>query len=818
MNSLVSYNWLKEYVDLKGVTPDEFAKRVSLSGPGIEKIYPQGADLDKVVVGHVLEVNPHPNADKLRIALVDIGEKTPATIVCGGSNLEVNQWVAVALIGARVKWHGEGELITLAPAEIRGVKSDGMICGASEIGLADAFPHGEREILDLSLVGAHGMRPGLSLSDFLDLSSDSVMDIEVTSNRVDAMGMVGMAREASAILDKKMIWKPVHLPQPLLRKEGSHADRSLTLTKGEIKRGLSVSVTAKKQCPRYMAIKMDGVSVEPSPWWMKRRLLSAGLRPINNLVDISNYVMLELAQPTHMFDAAKLEGGINVRFAHDGEMIKALDGKEYKLEDSILVIADKKKPVAIAGVMGGEETGVSASTTSVIIECANFEPVCIRRGARKINLQSDAQLRFEKGLSTQALPEALARVVELVKELAGGHIASNATDVAAGKYSPVKYSIGVEEVNALIGVPVARTEMVGILKRLGFIVTATAKKISVVVPWWRDHDIEDGRDLVEEIARVKGYANIPGIVPCDVASRPMEPELYWEKQVRDISKGAGMTELYTYSFIPKELVTKAGYDPKGMLHVQNPLSTDFEVMRTTLLPGLLQIVSENRERFPEQRLFEVSNVYYPNAADWSDLPDEQLEIGALFMGMKNPWRHAKGYVEHLLSEMGISGVEWKRLSDDAFWHPGRSAQAFRGEELIATIGEVSPKIAAQFKLDGPVGLVDIPFEKIIPDASHARQFISIPAFPEAKRDLAVMVDQETEYEELAKVIRTVDSLITNVEWFDTYVGKNLPENKKSVAMHFTFSASDRTLESGVVDGLMEKIQSTLKQKFGAEIR
>ncbi len=811
MNSLVSYNWLKEYVDLRGVTPDEFAKRVSLSGPGVEKIYPQGVDLGKVVVGHVLEVSPHPNADKLRIALVDIGEKKPATIVCGGSNLEVDQWVAVALIGARVKWHGEGELITLGPAEIRGVKSDGMICGASEIGLADAFPHGEREILDLSLVGVHGMRPGLSLSDLLDLSSDSVMDIEVTSNRVDAMGMVGMAREASTILDRKMLWVGAHGMRP-----GSAAKRSKGA--GASLAPLRVQVTAKKQCPRYMAIKMDGVSVEPSPWWMKRRLLSAGLRPINNLVDISNYVMLELAQPTHMFDAAKLEGGINVRFAHDGEMMKALDGKEYRLEDSILVIADKKKPVAIAGVMGGEETGVSASTTSVIIECANFEPVCIRRGARKINLQSDAQMRFEKGLSTQALPEALARVVELVTELAHGHVASDVVDVASSKYVPLKYSIGIDEVNALIGIPVARTEMVGILKRLGFIVTATAKKISVVVPWWRDHDIEDGRDLVEEIARVKGYANIPGIVPCDVASRPMEPELYWEKQVRDISKGAGMTELYTYSFVSTELLTKAGYDSEGMLHVQNPLSNDFEVMRTTLLPGLLQTASENRERFPEQRLFEVSNVYYPKAADWSDLPDEQLEIGALFMGMKEPWRHAKGYVEHLLSEMGISDVEWKRLSDDAFWHPGRSAQAFRGEELIATIGEVSPKIAAQFKLDGPVGLVDVPFEKIIPDATHARQFVSIPAFPEAKRDLAVMVDQNTEYEELAKVIRTVDPLVTNVEWFDTYVGKNLPENKKSVAMHLTFSATDRTTESGEVDALMEKIQLTLKQKFGAEIR
>ncbi|MFZ2804083.1 MAG: phenylalanine--tRNA ligase subunit beta [Patescibacteria group bacterium] len=798
MNSLVSYDWLKEYVDLKGITPDEFAKRISLSGPGVEKIIPQGKDLEKVVVGQVLEVKKHPNADKLRLAVVDVGSKV--SIVCGGSNLEKDQWVAVALVGAKVKWHGEGELIELKPIEIRGVASEGMICAANEIGLFDAFPHAEREILDLGVaLPEMKLKPGTPLADALGLSSDVVMDIEVTSNRVDAMGMVGMAREAAAILRRKFSWTSPKMPK----------------AKGVAPK---VKISAKFQCPRYMAVKMEGVTVGPSPWWMKRRLLSAGLRPINNLVDISNYVMLELAQPTHMFDASMVNGGIDVRLAQRGEKIKALDGKTYDLDDSILIIADSGQPIAIAGVMGGELSGVASNTTSIIIEAAIFDPVVIRCGARKLNVQSDAQLRFEKGLSTAAPPEALAEIVKLVQELAGGKVAGGVADVGKTTYKPLSFSVTTDEVTSLIGVAVPKTEMLDILRRLGFQLSSAGKKITAKVPWWRDHDIEDGRDLVEEIARVQGYANIPPVVPVGMATRPKDKELSWEKHVRCISKGAGLTEVYTYSFVSKDLLAKAEYDASAMLHVQNPLSSDFEVMRTTLLPSLLQVASENRERFAEQRLFEVSNVYYPKAVGWKDLPDEQLEIGALFMGMPHPWRVAKGYVEHVLNQMGIKEISWRRLSDDSFWHPGRSVQAFYKEDLVATLGEVSPRIAKNFKLDGPVALVDIPLEMILQFATNSRVYTPPSPFPEAKRDLAVVVDARSEYDDLARAIRHVDPLVTDVEWFDTYIGKNLPEGKKSVAMHITFSSNERTLESAEVDGLMEKATLALKEKFKAEVR
>lgn len=800
MNSLVSYDWLKEYVDLKGVTPEEFARRVSLSGPGVEKLIPQGADLDKIVVGHILEVKPHPNADKLRLAVTDVGKKK-LTIVCGGTNLMKGQWVAVALVGAKVKWHGEGEQITLELIEIRGAKSDGMICAASEVGLFDAFPHKEKEILDLkeSLPGMK-LKAGTPLADALGLSDDVVMDIEVTSNRVDAMGMVGMGREAAAILKKEFTFTPSKAVQA---KE-----------KGIV----PVKISAKKQCPRYMAAKIEGVTVGPSPWWLKRRLLSAGLRPINNVVDVSNFVMLESAQPIHTFDAATLEGGIDVRLARAGEKMRALDGKEYRLDDTILLIADAKKPIAIAGVMGAENTGVMTNTKDVVIEVATFDAVTIRRGARKVNLQSDAQQRFEKGLSTEACPYALARTVELILELAGGKLSGPATDVRQTKYQHVKFTVTSDEVNELIGVKLPLKEMVDTLRRLGFQVKTSGKKITATVPWWRDHDIESGRDLVEEIARVYGYGNIPAVVPFGLAPRPMDAELVWEKLARDVSKGAGLTEVYSYSFVSKELLAKAGYDAAHMLHVQNPLTSDFEVMRTTLLPSLLQVAAENQERFADQRLFEIANVYYPKGEGWKTLPDEQLELAALFMGMDDAWRHAKGYVEAVLTEMGVKDFSWRRLASDTFWHPGRTVQAFSQGKLIATVGELSPKIAQNFKLEKRVALVDIPFEKVVSMASSARSYTPVSVFPEAKRDLAVIVDHRVEFDDIARTAQRTDALVAAVDWFDTYRGKNLPDGKKSVAVHLTFSSPDRTLESAEVDALMEKIALALKEHFGAEVR
>ena len=808
MNILASYDWLKEYVDLRE-TPEQFAARVSLSGPGIERLYPQGTELEMIVIGQIISITAHPQADKLAVTRVEIGEKKPLTIVCGGSNLSVGQWVAVAKSGAKVKWHGDGELIELKPTEIRGQKSDGMICSASEIGLFDAFPHTEREIMDLGWVQRMGKKPvfqaGTPLSAVLGVSNDTVMDIEITTNRADAVGMVGLAREASAILKRPFLWKPSRLPNVSKKKDQ--------------KTNLSVKIADKKLCPRYLASRVENIHIQPSPWWLKRRLLSAGLRPVNNVVDITNYVMLELGQPLHAFDAEKIVGGLQVRKAKAGEKLSALDGKEYELDETMLIIADSEKPVAVAGVMGGEATSVTPDTRSVVFESANFDPVTVRRTARKLNLYSDAQLRFEKGLSTQAPPDALARALELCTELAGGTITS-LVDLQATPYRPLVYKISLDELTALMGVPVPQLDVVSTLKRLGIQVVLKGRVIVATIPWWRDHDIESGRDLVEEVARIYGYMKIPAIFPLGMSPKKMDPELVWEQRVRQFAKGAGMTETYTYSFVSRELLEQGGYSPDHLLRVQNPLSSDYEFMRTTLLPSLLQVVSENRERFPNQRLFEVSHVYYPTSKDWSTLPDERLELGAIFFGQEHAWKEAKGFVESLLQDFGLRDLRWQALTADPFWHPGRSVQVFQGTELLGTVGELHPSIASHYKMEQRIALVDLPLEAIFARARRHKQAEPLPIFPEAKRDIAVVIDRETEVQTVIHHLlnQHTEKLTMQIEWFDTYRGDTLPQDKKSVAFHITLMHPERTLETKEVDDLMQRFAQTLQETFGAEVR
>jgi phenylalanyl-tRNA synthetase beta chain len=807
MNTLVSYDWLKHYVDLKGVPVDEFARRVSLSGPGVEKIYPQGEALEKIVVGHVTKVEKHPNADKLKVAHVNVGGKHPANIVCGGSNLKEDQWVVVALVGSRVRWHGEDDLVTLEPAEIRGVKSEGMICASNEIGLADAFPGAEREILDLGLaIPDLKTKAGTSIADLLGLADDAVMDIEVTSNRVDAMGMVGMAREASAILGKKMLWKPT------------------TLKKAK---GSSVAVTVhdKKLCPRYMAVRLTGVKNGPSPWWLKRRLASAGLNSISALVDITNYVLLELAQPMHVFDVARLKQGakgpeIHVRLARKGEKMKALDGKDYDLDDRSLIIADAEGPVAVAGVMGGERSGAYDDTTDIIFEAATFEPVSVRRTARRLNLYSDSQQRFEKGLSTEALPDALARAVELTLDICGGKVAGPVSDVRAAKYKPAEYSITIKEIDDRIGLKISQATQLKYLRDLGFKVSIKGgKTIHAVVPWWRDHDIESGQDLIEEIARIHGYGNITPVLPQGSGNAWTAVEFQWEDKLKDVAKGAGLTETYSYSFVSDDVYKKASFDPSVCVHIQNPLSSDFTFMRTSLLPSMLQTITENQERYRSQRLFEISNVYFPTGKKWTDLSDERLEFAAAYLGGNDVFKQAKGFIEHAFVELGLGELSWKRLAEEGgFWHAGRSVQAFKDGMLVATVGEVSSAILRNFKIEGRVAMIESPLKEVFAKASTARRYVPTPAFPESKRDLAIVVDQRTEFDDVVRAIRRVDSLVTKAEWLSTYTGKGMKEGQKSVAIHLEFSASDRTLTAEEVDALLGKITLKLKEEFKAEIR
>lgn len=804
MNLLVPYGWLKQYVKLKK-TPQEFAARLSLSGPSVERIHPQAAGLEKVVVGRILKVKPHPDADKLRVVETDLG-KEKKDIVCGGSNLTEGMLVAVALPGAMVRWHGEGEPVEIKETALRGVNSYGMICAANEIGLFERFPHAEREILDLSPTGA---KPGSPVAVALGLD-DVVFDVEVTSNRPDAFSMVGMAREAAAIFDAPFTWKP----SSTLAEAGAHRFKKPALP-------LSVKVESKKLCPRYQALVMRGAKVGPSPEWMKARLVAAGVRPINNLVDITNYVRLELGQPMHVFDYAKLKGqALVVREARQGEALKALDGNVYTLKPGQLVIADAERPVAVAGVMGGEESGATEKTSTIVFESATFDPISVRRTARALNLHSDSSQLYEKGLSTEATAPALARAAELAAALCGAEAASKAIDVRASMYKALRFPFRPARAAELIGVDIPPARMKKILVTLGFSVSGSGVKWSVTVPWWRDHDIEGERDLVEEVARIYGYGNLPSVVP--EGALPLaapDPALAWEDRAKRLLKGWGYVELMTYSFISRSLAEVCD-EANKLLRVSNPLNEEYEFMRTALMPSVLKAVAENQEEAVEGRAFELANVYLPRE---NDLP---LETPRLLLASWS--RHAdgrdayaiKGALEALLDEFGVRGLKVDRTAAaGAVWHPGRVADFLIGGQRIAQAGEVHPNLASRFGLERRVAVADIDFAMLASLASAAKFYVPIPEYPRVKRDLALVADRRVEHAALAAKIRAVDPLVVSVELFDLFEdAARLGKGKKSMAYHLEFGAPDRTLRAEEVDRVMVSLVSRLKADFGAEVR
>lgn len=798
---------MSEWVDLDGLTSEAVAARVSLSGPGIEKLIPQGESLQGIVLGKIEAVEPHPQADRLRVTKVNVGDGY-LSIVCGGSNVEVGQWVPVAKVGSWVRWHGEGEPVELKPTEIRGVASAGMICAANEIGLFEAFPHGEKEILDVGKAlpeRVDAFRAGMPLAEALGLSGDVLLDTEITTNRPDAMGMEGFSREVAAILDR-----PWRAQEPAEIVAGSE---SLPVTL------LSIQ-TERPLCSRFCAVKIVGIKMGPSPWWLRQRLLAAGLRPINAIVDITNYVLLERAQPLHAYDAAKLEGHLTVAVAQAGESFEALNGAAYALQPSMLTIRDAAGPVAVAGVIGGQRAAVSAVTTSVVFEAAVFDEVSVRRTGRSLELSTDASKLFEKGLSAEAPRRALARAVELCLEIVGGQVASEIADVRAEAYRPLVFSLVEEEATRLMGITLSSEQMQATLERLGFTVTRQSGTLNVTVPWWRDHDIEDARDLVEEIARVYGYANLPAVFPAGMSPVSSDSSFAFEDRMRDLCKGFGFTELMAYSFLSREQLERVGLKSEACVRLLNPLSQDAEFMRPSLGPSVLQALADNQERADALHIFELSRIYWPSEGA-PTLPQEPSEfLLAIADKGAEPWNEAKGVAEALLRELGVEGGTWKRWEGDHFWHPERSLQYFVQGQPLVTVGELHPQLAETWKIERRVGLVQAFPDALQRRATVGKAYQPLPAFPEVVRDLAIVVDERVAIEQVEDAFRAAnpDGLLVRASWFDTYRGEGLAAGKKSLTFRLVFRAVDRTLASEEVEVSLEGTRKVLKERVLAEFR
>jgi len=601
----------------------------------------------------------------------------------------------------------------------------------------------------------------------------------------------------------------------------------LTLPKGAKPVPFEVDNQDKKLCTRYQAVVMEDIAVGPSPWWLKNRLLEAGLRPINNIVDITNYVMLELGQPMHAFDYEKLAGGkIRIRKAKKGEKIVLLDGSKQTLAADQLVIADAEKPVAVAGVMGGEKSGVVEGTTTIVFEAATFDPVSVRRTGRALDLRSDSSTRFEKGLPEEQTQAALSRAMELCQKVACGRVASKVFGVRSDSRRMVKYQFRPDHAERLIGVKISAMRMVKILKALGFGISrrSTIKKgkpvYDVEVPYWRARDIEGERDFAEEIARVYGYANLPSEIPQGpLPLAPVDPVLAAEDTAKRAFAAAGFTEMVNYSFGPGTVLEKAGFNPKNCVRIANPLSADFEFLRPSLVPGVLAVIEENEGLFPENDVFEVSNVYMKN--DGANLPEERATVLLASYGPYSDdrlFRRVKGVLESFYSDIGRD-VDTGRIEPQSrLWHPGRTVDLYIGDTAIGTMGEIHPLVLEHFGINGRVCAAEFDLAALAETEKESGGYEAIPQFPPALRDLAIVLPEETEYAKVETAINDSSELLHEVELFDVYRNKRLGDNKKSFAMHLSFLHPDRTLTAEEVDEEIKLILAALKKQAGAELR
>ncbi len=793
MNILASYNWLKEYVKTD-LSPEEFAKEFSLRSMSVETVTNLREQFAGMILGVVTGIEKHPGADRLSVVTVDIGSRSSA-IVCGGTNVAVGMKVLVAPTGTKVRWHGAPEWTTLEKATIRGVESDGMICAPSEVGL-DAINVGDHEIWDLTTCTE--AKAGTPIEEALGLD-DALFDIEVTTNRPDAMGMVGLAREMGCAVRGDF--------------QSISNQQSVAVSEGP----LHVRIDDKR-CSRYMAAVVSGVKIGPSPWWLQKRLILAGHKPINTIVDITNYVRLELGQPLHAFDATNIGGNtIIVRKGKRGESLELLDGKTVKLDASHIVIADANRPLALAGIMGGKDCGTTEQTTTVVFEAATFDALAIRRGARLVNCASDAQVLYEKGLLPGALPHALARAIELAKEIAGGTV-DQIVDIYPKPRKPKIFTFRPKKSRARIGVDIDDATQVNILERLGFVVEPKGSAYRVTVPYWRENDIEGEVDFTEEVARMYGYHNMPAVLPASrLPDGTDDASLVWESWFKHALAERGYTECFNNSLVSVSDLESYGVSPKDTLRVLNPLTADLTHLRSKLTPSMLRVIERNQALTPTANIFEVARVYIPRD---HDLPDERLTMIAGTYGVEDAeqaFMQLRGLLESLAARTGITFMFERRTESD-HWHTGRTVTVHCDGVQVGFLGQISADFQTAFGIHRPAFLTVIDLEALLPALTLSYGYVSVPVFPHVRRDIAVLLDERAEFKKVRDVVCGSGVLVTSCDIVEVYRGEGIPAGKKSVTISVTMMAPDRTLTSDDVDALVGTVTRELVLRVDGIVR
>jgi len=810
----ISYKWLKQYVDLPdSLSPEEIALKMTMSIVEVEGFKNQEENMENIVIGLVKKIEKHPDADKLQVVNVDLGDGE-FQIVCGGTNLKEGMKVAVAKVGAKVCWHGEGELVEMKPAKIRGVKSFGMICASSEIGLGDIFEQGETEILDLSFLD---VKIGTPVAKALSLD-DIIFDIDNKSmtHRPDLWGHYGMAREIAAVYNKKL------------------KDYSVKEIKSEKSEILEVEVEDAKLCPRYMAVMIDGIEIGESPKWIQERLTASGIRPINNIVDITNYVMLDLGQPLHAFDKNNLKSNkIIVRSAKENEKFTTLDVKEHKLNKNDLVIADEEKAIALAGIMGGLNSEIKPDSKTIIFESANFKAVNLRRSATRLGIRTDSSARFEKSLDPNIAELALKKAVELTLEFCPkAKVVSEVQDKKDFSLNVGPIEVSYKFLFNKFGEEIDKKQIIKILESLGFEVKEKKDILYIKIPSWRaTKDISIKEDIVEEIARIYGYDNFKKVLPVFPITPPEVNRMkQLEKNIKNILVNKfAFTESLNYSFISPKIIEKLDLDVKDFIELDNPIAKDKPYLRRDLFSGLLNNIVNNNRRYDELAFFEIGKIFKKEevgerVSQNSDelLPRQDILLSLVYTNKKdkNPFFELSNIIKYLSEEFEVDIALEENDFEEKYIHGKRSAviSLKNKEEKVGKIFELHPKSQKQFDIDARVAVLEINLNKFLEFTNEKNKYKKISVFPPVLRDLAFVVDENIKHINILECIYSQNELIKKVELFDIYSGEKIGANKKSMAYHIIFSSNEKTLEAGEVDEIFGKICKELENNFKAELR
>ena len=791
-----SVEWLKEYSDIN-VDTKTLADRLTMTGSKVETVEEKGNDIKNVVVGKILEVKKHPDADKLVVTQVDLGTEK-VQIVTGAKNKKEGDFVPIAKDNSFLPGG-----INIKKGLLRGIESCGMMCSIGELAL-DIADYPEQIEDGIMILPAKLEKDiGKDIVEVLNLRED-ILDFEITSNRPDCFSIEGLGRETAVSLGEKF--------------KNPHKNLDEEVKNVEDIEGLKVDIEAPDLCYRYIARVLKDVKIGDSPDWIKRRLKAAGVRAINNIVDITNYVMLEIGEPMHAFDINSVEGKhIIVRRAKDNEKITTLDEKERELDNTMLVIADEKKPVAVAGVMGGANSGITDETKTVVFESAVFNGGNVRKTAKKVGLRTEASSRYEKGLSPEIAIRAINRAIELAEQIGAGTPVDAKIDVYPNKEKKTIIKFEPDVINNLLGLEIPKTEMIKILEALEVKVNGD----NLEIPYFRT-DLQKTADIAEEVIRIYGYDKLEStLINAESTLGEKNKQQKLQDKVKELLVIKGFSEMYSFSFISENDFNKCNLDSSKAIRISNPLGEDYSLMRTEMMPTVLQSISTNyNKKNKNVKLFEIGRTYSDEEKNMEkgEIPTEVDQIAFAMYGENVDFYVVKGVIENILEVSNIARYQIAR-AEDAHLHPGRSAQILIGKDSIARFGEVHPQILENYDIGEKVYYAVIDINKFAKYGKDNKKYAPIPKFPAVERDIAVVVDEDIEVGQIEAIImKRAKSVLETLKLFDVYRSDKLGENKKSVAYELIFRAKDKTLTDDEITGTMNAIISDLKSSIDAELR